>query len=303
MTQLSGRRLDRTASLTAQFNAAQRAAETLRPPNRRLLNDPYARHFVENPLLRAVLSNACASDIVLRAIDLAWGGLHAHVALRVRYSDDACRAALAAGITQVVLLGAGFDTSSLRHATDPVTVYEVDAPATQADKRAIMEDRFRSGPSCHIVWVPCDFEHDTVRDRLLASGFDRSKASLVIWLGVTPYLTETAIDATLADLTNLCALGSRLVVDYIVSGVASGKTRWKSASRVARMVARRGEPYRSDFTPDQFDAVLSAYGFASQEYLTVSALLQRYDPHNTSRVRGEDWLAVATAERIASEPK
>jgi methyltransferase (TIGR00027 family) len=264
---------------------------------------PYARHFVENPLLRAVLSNACASDIALRAIDLAWDGLHAHVALRVRYRDDARGAALSAGIRQIVLLGAGFDTSSLRHAADPVTVYEVDAPATQADKRPITEDWSRSGSSRRTVWVGCDFEHDCVRDRLVASGFDRSKASLVIWLGVTPYLTETAIDTTLADLTDLCAPGSQLLVDYIVSGVASGKTRWKSANRVTRTVARRGERYRSDFTPAQFDAVLSAYGFASKEHLTVSALLQRYDPHNTSRLRGDDWLAVATAERIASEPK
>lgn len=303
MTQLTGRRLDRTASLTAQLNAAQRAAETLRPSNRRLLDDPYARHFVENPLLRAMLSNAHVSDIALRLLDLAWGGLHAHVVLRVRYSDDAFSAAPNAGIAQIVLLGAGFDTSSLRHATGPVTVYEVDAPATQAEKRPIMEDRFRCGSSCHTVWVPCDFEHDTVRDRMLTSGFDPSKASLVIWLGVTPYLTETAIAATLADLTDLCAPGSRLVVDYIVSGVASRRTRWKSASRVTRMVARRGEPYRSDFTSDQLDAVLAAHGFAAEEHLTVSTLLQRYDPHNTSRLRGDDWLAVASAGRTASEPK
>jgi hypothetical protein len=68
------------------------------------------------------------------------------------------------------------------------------------------------------------------------------------------------------------------------------------------MVARRRE-HRSDFTPDQLDAVLSAHGFAPREHLTVSALLQRYDPQNKSRLRGDDWLTVATAERIASEPK
>lgn len=228
MARLAGRRLDRRASLTAQVNAAQRAAETLRPSNRRLLDDPYARHFVENPFLCVVLSNSFASDMALRAIDLVWDGLHAHVALRVRYSDDACNAALSDGIEQIVLLGAGFDTSSLRHATAPVTVFEVDAPTTQADKRPIVESRFRPSSACQTVWVPCDFEHHTVRGQLPENGFDPTKASLVIWLGVTPYLTDTAIEATLADLSYLCAPGSRLVASCR-TGYATPRRRWRSA--------------------------------------------------------------------------
>ncbi|MCV7147259.1 class I SAM-dependent methyltransferase [Mycobacterium riyadhense] len=294
---VDNRRLDRTASLTAQLNAAQRAAETLRPPARRLLDDPYSRHFVEHPALRAILAHPRSADVALRVADRMWGGLHAHIALRVRYADDACAAAISDGVDQLVLLGAGFDTTSLRRATAPVRVFEVDAPTTQARKRPVIERLLPPHRRHQTVWVPCDFEYDVLRERLLDSGFDPTGASLVIWLGVTPYLTRAAIDATLSDLAQICTPGSRLVVDYICAGVVAARTRWKSASRVARMVARRGEPYRSDFTEAGLNEMLTAHDFQPREHLSVSALLRRYDPANESRLASDDWLAIATALR------
>lgn len=84
--------------------------------------------------------------------------------LRARYTDDVVEAAVNDGVDQLVLLGAGFDTTALRRvSSSPVKIFEVDAPTTQADKRAVME-RLRSMQSPNpIVWVPCDFEHDTLR--------------------------------------------------------------------------------------------------------------------------------------------
>ncbi|ORV36843.1 class I SAM-dependent methyltransferase [Mycobacterium conspicuum] len=291
------RRLDRTASWTAQANAAQRAAETLRPPHRRLLDDPYARHFVGHRALRAILVHPRVADAALRVMDKLWGGLHAHIALRVRFADDECQAAVSDGIDQLVLLGAGFDTTALRRAADPVTVFEVDAPTTQADKRRVIERHLPPHHGAQMVWVPCDFERRVLRERLVSSGFDPARRSIIVWLGVTPYLTCSGIDATLADLAALCAPGSRLVVDYIGAGVATGQAQWASARRVARMVARRGEPYRSDFTPAALDALLTRHGFRPVEHLGVSALLRRYDPHHSSQLATDDWLAVASARR------
>ncbi len=294
MSPATNRRLDRTASLTAQVNAAQRAAESMRPPGRRLIDDPQSRHFVEHFALRSVLAHPLSADAALRVFDRVWGGLHAHIALRVRYADDACEVAIKAGIDQLVLLGAGFDTTSLRLADAAVTVFEVDAPATQAHKRPVVE---RLAERRQIAWVPCDFEHDALRDRLLEAGFDPARPSLIIWLGVSMYLTRDAIDATLSDLAQLCAPGSRLVIDYLRAGVAAARTPWPGANRIARVVARRGEPYRSDFTERGLDAVLTAHGFQPEEHRGVAALLRRYDPTNKSRLAADDWLAVATAYR------
>jgi methyltransferase (TIGR00027 family) len=291
---VTGRRLDRKASLTAQINAAQRAAETLLPPGRRLLDDPYSRHFVRHPALRAMVANRLTADAAIRLFDHLWGGLHAHIVLRVRYVDDICRAAISDGIDQLVLLGAGFDTTSLRSAGAPVTVFEVDAPTTQRDKRLVTE---HLPHNCQTVWVPCDFEDDVLRERLLGSGFDPARRSVIVWIGVSPYLTARAIDQTLADLGALCAPGSCLVLDYIDADVAAARSRWKSARRVARVVARRGEPYRSGFTAADLDTLLAAHGFTSREHASVSALLRRYDPARVRRLADDDWLAIVSAQR------
>lgn len=297
MVVAADRRLDRTASLTAQLNAAQRAAETLRPPGRRLIDDAYSRHFVEHPALRAVLAHPRVADAALRLIDCLWGGLHAHIMLRVRYADEAFEAALRDGIDQVVLLGAGFDTTALRRVSAQVRVFEVDAPTTQSRKRPVVERLLPSDRECEITWLSCDFEDDVLRERLIGGGFDPARPSLIVWLGVTPYLTRDAIDGTLADLDEICAPGSRLIVDYICAGVVAARTGWKSADRVARMVARRGEPYRSDFTEADLAAVLTDHHFEPGEHLTVSGLLDRYDPAGLSRLASDSWLAIATAHR------
>lgn len=297
MVDVGARRLDRAASWTAEVNAFQRAAETLRPSRRRLVEDTYARHFVRHTALRAMLSHRNAADAALRVFDHLWGGLHAHIVLRVRYVDDACEVAISAGIRQLVLLGAGFDTTSLRRADTPVTIFEVDAPATQAEKRPVVERLLRPQHGCRIHWVACDLEQNALGETLLDAGFDPAAAALVVWLGVTPYLTRNAIDATLADLAGLCAPGSRLVLDHIAAGVVTADTPWKSADRITRMVAGRGEPYRSDFSEADLTATLAEHGFELRDHATVPALLRRYDPSRASGLAADDWLAVATAER------
>lgn len=296
---MTGRRLDREASLTAQINAAQRAAETLQPSSRRLLDDPYSRHFVSHPALRALLAHRLLAGGAVRVFDHLWGGLHAHIVLRVRYADDVSEAAIRDGIGQLVLLGAGFDATSLRRTGLPVTIFEVDAPATQADKRPVTERLSRS--LNRIVWVPCDFEQEALYKRLVASGFDPARPSVVVWLGVSPYLTARAIDNTLADVAALCAPGSRLIVDYVNADVVTATPRWKSARRVARVVARRGEPYRSGFTAADLDALLAAHDFKTREHVTVPTLLQRYDPNGARRLADDDWLGIASAERVGHE--
>ncbi|ORV18501.1 class I SAM-dependent methyltransferase [Mycobacterium celatum] len=295
---MAGRRLDRKASLTAQINAAQRTAETLQTPPRRLLDDPHSRHFVRHPALRAMLAHRLLAGAALWMFDRRWGGLHAHIVLRVRYADEVCEAAIRDGIDQIVLLGAGFDTTSLRRSDAPVTIFEADAPATQKDKRSLTERLLPASSSVQIVWVPCDFEENGLQKRLIDHGFDPGRPSVVVWLGVTPYLTGPAIDATLGDLAALCAPGSRLVVDYINADVVTARPRWKSARRVARLVARRGEPYRSGFTPTELDALLAAHGFKGADHATVSSLLRRYDPARIRGLSADDWLGIATGHRI-----
>jgi O-methyltransferase involved in polyketide biosynthesis len=111
------------------------------------------------------------------------------------------------------------------------------------------------------------------------------------------FLTRDAITATLAALSELCAPGSRLVMDYVDAAVVSGETRSEGARRVARSVAARGEPYRTGFAASDVEALFGEFGFECCDHASTPILLQRYAPEQMSHTVDSDWLAITTARR------
>ena len=72
---------------------------------------------------------------------LAARALRTHVVLRSRFTEDRLAQAIVRGITQYVILGAGFDTFAYRQPlwAKTLKIFEVDQPATQAQKRLRLE--------------------------------------------------------------------------------------------------------------------------------------------------------------------
>ena len=90
------------------------------------------------------------------------------VTARTRFVDDAVVRALGDGVAQIVLLGAGYDSRALRFRTPGVTFFEVDHPATQADKRERLAavDASTDG----IEFVAADFNEPGLAEALAAHG-------------------------------------------------------------------------------------------------------------------------------------
>ena len=65
-------------------------------------------------------------------------GMRAFVVARSRYAEDLLARAVAAGVTQYVVLGAGLDTFAHRNPYPDLRVFEVDHPATQRWKRELL---------------------------------------------------------------------------------------------------------------------------------------------------------------------
>jgi methyltransferase (TIGR00027 family) len=293
------RRLARgVASYTAEINAAMRAAEATRRPRRRLFDDPYALEFVQDPRFRALCRAGPVGRLSLTLLDRRFPGMTGEIILRNRYWDEVLDGALADGVEQIVLLGAGYDSTALRRRlADGVRVYEVDSPPTQEAKRRTMERRGIAAPD-HVTFVPCDFEVHRVADRLAETGFDAGGRSAVAWLGVSYYLTDEALRWALADLASLAAAGSRLVMDYMDGAVIDGTTPHVGAVRAVRSVESRGEPYRFGTTPEGIRALLDEFGFELRTHLRLDELAARY---GNGRVwcRTDDWIRVVGAERSA----
>ena len=152
------------------------------------------RVFADPLALRILGPDADAAVAEARA-DPALRGLRLYVAMRSRFAEDAARRAIARGVRQIVVLGAGLDTFAYRvEPVEGLRVTEVDHPATQAEKRRRLAAAAIAAPS-HVVYAACDFESESLAGALAASGFDAGRPSFFLWLGVVPYLTEPAIFA------------------------------------------------------------------------------------------------------------
>ena len=138
--------------------------------------------------------------------------LRAFLIARSRYAEDTLAAAVAHGITQYVLLGAGLDTFAYRNPYPHLHVFEVDRPATQQWKLELL-DRSNIPIPSNLTYVPIDFEHETLPEQLQAAGFNPQLPTFFAWLGVVPYLSESAVFAALGFVASLPG-GGEVVFDY-----------------------------------------------------------------------------------------
>lgn len=207
--------------------------------------------------------------------------------------DDAVRAS---ANPQLVILGAGLDDRAWRMTElAGVDVFEVDHPASQADKVSRIDDLVPTTHALH--FVPVDFSTDSLSTLLGGGHHDATKPTTWIWEGVVPYLTPSEVIATMEVISSASAPGSRLIVNYQVPSV-----RAKVGAVVARAmsaVARRehpmvDEPRRSAWTPAAMASLLSNHGWrvtSDDDLLTLATGLGLEVRH--TRSVGAGRIAVA----------
>ncbi|TWB19136.1 methyltransferase (TIGR00027 family) [Nitrospirillum amazonense] len=200
--------------------------------------------------------------------------LRASLVARSRFAEDGLAVAVAAGVDQYVVLGAGLDTFAYRNPHPGVRVFEVDHPATQAWKRSMLE---AAGivPPAGVAYAAIDFERDTLTDGLTRAGFDWDRPAFVAWLGVTMYLTRDAILDTLRRVATLPA-GSAIVFDYSLPPDRLTEAQRVTFQAMVDRAAAEGEPWRSFFTPDALAADLRGLGFGALEDVGPAELNPRY---------------------------
>jgi len=151
------------------------------------------------------------------------------------------------GITQFVILGAGFDTRTFRLPRgSPVRSFEVDTPQTQAVKRQMLE---KAGiDSSGVTFVAADFEKEDWLAQLVEAGFDPGKPALFLWEGVIIYLDRQSVEATLRKIAST-AKGSLLAFDYFTTETLESQALYWRYARAATKAA--GEPltFGFDSTP------------------------------------------------------
>jgi methyltransferase (TIGR00027 family) len=265
-------------SPSARAVAFVRCLETGRLPDGRLFADPLAVHFLRfDERAQVALSRLpVLGSLYFGAVEALAPGLFGSTVGRTCFIDDALRAALAAGVEQVVILGAGYDCRAYRVAEIGRTpIVEVDHPRTQARKRAILA-RVQTATPPNLTWVAIDFERQRPADVMAAAGFQPGRRNFFIWEGVTQYLSRDAVDATLDYVATVSAADSRLVFTYEDVALIDGSLDFPGGRRLLLVNRLQGEPFRFGFDPPTLPSYLRARGLDLLEDVGGADYAKRY---------------------------
>jgi len=250
-------------SKTALRVAIRRAAHQLADPP----------PVLEDPIALRLIGPGYPRDLD-RAMEKVARDFRAFMAARSRFVEDTLAGAVAQGVDQFIVLGAGLDTFAYRNPFPSLRVFEVDFPATQQWKRDLLARAEIPVPES-LTFVPLNFEHKGLADALTEAGFKDDKPAYFGWLGVVPYLSLAAFRATLRDVARL-PQGTAITFDFAFPPDTLTPARRAIFDRLAARVSAAGEPFQLYFTDSQLGEELAEIGFSRMELVDTDRLNQLY---------------------------
>ena len=266
----------RQRNSTAEATAAMRAAHLLyhQPV---IFNDPYALQLT-SPALRRVCQNRFFQWLLRKKfISESLRPITAQVVSRAKYAEEKLELAGSKGISQYVIISAGFDSFCLRRPdfSTGLQIYEIDHHATQQIKQKRLMEILDSSPE-GVEFLAADLEKQTIANALSDSSFLKDKRAFFSWLGTVPYLSEAAVFNVLRDLASFAARGSEIVLDYSIPTHMWALEERQALVRTLRIIGRRGEPVKSFFEPDAFPDEVSRLGYLIFENISPAELNKKY---------------------------
>jgi len=239
----------------------------------RLLGD-ISGYDVDVPLVHALEDSY---DAAMSDLEIA-GHVRAMM-VRTRFIDDALERAVDEGASQVLILGAGFDSHAYRFAESlrRVRIFEVDRPAMLAYKRQRVEQVLGSVPD-NVSFVQLDVQQENLRELLAAQGYDFGQRSFIIMEGLTMYLRE----ASLRDLLSLVAThraGSSAVFDFVSDAMIAAirNIRIEEVPEIGRAFVQRflhlirDEPWDFGFPLGQEREFIESFGFDIHDLIILDS--------------------------------
>lgn len=262
-------------SRTALRVAMRRAAH-------QITDDP---KVLDDPLAVQIVGREAASTLPAISDRFSPAALYmrAFMAARARFAEDELALAVARGVTQFVILGAGLDTFAYRNPFRNLRVFEVDHPATQEWKRQRLAAGNIAIPDS-VTYAAVDFNTQTLADGLRAADFQSEQPAFFSWLGVTMYLATDTVLTTLR-LVHAMSPQNGIVFDYTVPRSSLKFTEKMIFDTIARRVAATGEPFQGFFDPADLTAKLQEIGYTHIEDLDTAKINARYFANRTDKFR------------------
>ena len=294
------------ASRTALVTSLMRALHSRHDPAP-LIDDDWGDRLVPDAVREALCqrvaanfpeaakADAAAASAAVLSQSLRSNAAYADVITRARYTEDALAAAVERGVTQYVIIGAGFDSFAYRKPdwAAELRVYEIDHPATQKMK---MERLIACGvdPSKWVEFISADLSAEALNSALQRSSFQLAKPTFFAWLGVTMYLNQAANLSALKAIAKCAPAGSDLVFNYVDQSVLDSNAAAPEAFRKLKAaVSSAGEAFLSGFDPKVLAEQLQGVGLLLIEDLNGNQMLDKFD------AAGSNGLLAASGAHIA----
>ena len=199
---------------------------------------------------------------------------------RSAFWENALKTAVSLGTTQLLILGAGYETFPYRQPewAKKLTIFELDRPEDQKAKLLRLENTGISIPS-NVRHIAANLTDADWTVPLLSAGFSQNKTTFCCLMGLSYYLTRTEFPQLVSTLGELLPPGSSLVFDYPTSRLAQAQIDLAQGA---------GEPIRGLYTFREMETLLPRRGFLVYEHLTPKDITARFfashnavSPHRT----------------------
>ncbi len=283
-------------STTAAGIALARAIESTKPAGERICYDPFARLFVGR-----VFWYFTKFFVDIGYADKRGPGVIGFIVARERYIDDYLQSCIDAGLEQLVILGAGYDSRAYRFGgLAQIHVFEVDHPETQRVKMEKLTKTLGNLPG-NVTFVPIDFTEETLEKRLYACGYDNRLTNLFIWQGVTYYLTPEAVDNTLSFVAHHSPNGSSIIFDYVYASLLRGTSTHAEVRSMRRYRRITGEALIFGIEEGSIEEFLHQRGFFQVKNVTSKFLKNTYFAGANRKRKIASGYAIASAKVVSKE--
>jgi len=231
-----------------------------------IFDDPMAEHLLRPEEIEEIEKNLMAgagfflpdSDLTGRAaLDRIVNQMLApSVLIRSAFCRRAVQSDLPFGLSQGVILGAGLDAAAISFGKLGLICFELDLPEAMTEKKKRYQETVVEPP----VLLPCDFQKENWKERLLSAGYQRGKRTLVSAMGLTYYLKKETWSLLLQSLSKLLCEGSSVCFDFPMPGFLAGK--------IAMLANGAGEEMQAVYSADEMVKQLEANGFLLYEFLS-----------------------------------
>lgn len=258
-------------------------------------NDHMAEIFLPDNI-KAFLINAIKTR---EAMANQSPGMYEYIMARTAYFDHLYENALRENISQIVFLGAGYDTRPYRfkNLIKDTKIFELDIQTTQRNKLKLLQQNNISIPE-QLTFVSINFNRDTFEDVLFRAGYKKNQKNLFIWEGVTYHILPKAVDDTLDFIKSTSSKDSSVCFDYASYWPEVLNAYGVKQLTEAMRASNPGEGGGFIIERGKMESFLAERGYKLINHLTAEEIEKKYlilkDGSLAGKVLGHSCLAQAS---------